>query len=107
MRRARVALDGPAQSLTHRGRAMRDDRWGSLIAGPFATLFCPWPGPPQKLLVAVRPELGSGSRAEGARAVQASWHPDVRPGRRPAPGNSAPQLTVSLFGCRGRFSAPA
>src|SRR5215218_10110480 len=25
MRRARVALDGPAQSLTHRGRAMRDD----------------------------------------------------------------------------------
>src|SRR3954469_19293208 len=25
MRRARVALDGPAQSRTHRGRAMRDD----------------------------------------------------------------------------------
>jgi hypothetical protein len=49
--------------------------------------------------VALRSELGSGSRAEGARAVPASWHPDVWLSAR-HPATRLCHRRVSLFGCR-------
>ena len=54
--------------------------------------------------MALRPELGSGSRAEGARAVQASWHPDVRPSARTRQLGSA--IAVFLCSAAGPFLRP-